>query len=403
MPRLIILLLPVAALIVLAVQNSTPAIALNFLGGSLPALPFGLLLAIAVALGALVTLVLYGLIGLRRPPESKYKPIGRRVPYPEGPGYSPAPGSSSTGPADTPSYPIGEPTTSYSSSAFVSEPDPRQSAPREPAPREPAPREPAHREPAPPPPATPQDLPRDDSYRAVYEPQSSVSSEPRGSFVDSLKSNLPFSNNLSFTSKKGRSQDQSTEDRSIGDDWGELRTTEQINDWESAKPSVVEEGIDNLFRFGRSAGTNVGRIADDIASGWNNPNQANRPSEAQSEQYYPQPGYSQSGYPQSETYYAKPSDDELDRGWENFDDSYDNPPAGAAKPGSRRTYGDSLYGAEEAVPTHDSYDSEYIDADPEVDEIGPDGVYEADYRVIVPPSKPLDELSDESEDDRYYS
>ncbi len=414
MPRLIILLLPVAALVVLAVQNRTPLIELNFLGGSLPALPFGVLLAIAAALGALVTLVLYGLIGLRRPPESKYKPMGRRVPYPEGPGDGPASSGPSVNPAPS-AYPTANPASSYTS-AFVDDPTPRDAAPSNPTPDSSAPRDRVASDFIPASPVSRDPVSRDPvsrDYVSTDPVQVSTSSDPvpdqplpaaDSSFLGSLKSNLPFvgrqdGNRTSSTKKP-------VDDRSIGDDWGERRTTEQINDWESAKPSVVEEGVGNLFRLGKSASTNVGRIADDIASGWNNSNTANRSSAPQSEQYY-----ADSGYSEPRAYHPQPYEDELDRGWENFDDGYDNLPpnssAGSVRPESKRTYGDSLYGdapyRREATTAGD-YDSDYIDSNQVADEIGPDGVYEADYRVIVPPSKPLDEPPlDEAENDKYHS
>ncbi len=370
MPRLIILMLPVAALIVLAVQNRVPVIALNFLGGSLPAIPFGLLIAIAAGVGALVTLLLYGLIGLRRPPESKYKPMGRRVPYPDTSGSSSLP----TNPTTAPPYSPAEPTTTYSTSAFVNDPAPDG-----------------------PPASIPQDAPKDtyrDAPRETYEEpfdgpdlsaqdlrnelQRSSNHTSDNSFVGSIRSNL------SSAKKKYLDRGRPVDEKPVGDDWGELRTTEQINDWEAATPSVVEEGLDSLFKFGKSAGTNVGRIADDIASGWNNQNRGNRPPVSQSE----------SDYPRSGAYSAEPYSDELDHGWENFDDGYDSPPlASSAASSSKRTYGDSLY-EEESLPTVNEH----------ADEIGPDGVYEADYKVIVPPSKPLDEPSlEDVEDDRYYS
>ncbi len=368
MPRLIILLLPVAALVVLAVQNRAPAIALNFLGGSLPAVSFGLLLAIAAGVGALITLLLYGLVGLRRPPESKYKPMGRRVPYPD----SPSSGNSPTNPASP--YPSAEPTASYSTSAFVNDSAPTvdptpipQDAPRDTY--QDAPRESYSR---------PYEGPYETPYDSRNETQGSSNRTPGSSFVGSLKSNL------SSAKKKYLDRERPVDEKPVGDDWGELRTTEQINDWEAATPSVVEEGLDNLFRFGKSAGTNVGRIADDIASGWNNQTSANRPPTSPSE----------SRYPQSEVYSAEPYDDELDRGWENFDEGYDDPAlTDSAASGSKRTYGDSLYG-EEPLLANDDYP----------DEIGADGVYEADYKVIVPPSKPLAQPSvEDAEDDRYYS
>ena len=126
MLRLIILVFISAALAILAFGNSQP-VSLVILGSArTPEIPFGLMLIAAVGIGALITLLLYGLIGLRRPPESKYRPIGRQVPYPDSPGNSnfPASGSSSgssSGPSSAGSpYP---PTSPYGrSSAFVSEP-----------------------------------------------------------------------------------------------------------------------------------------------------------------------------------------------------------------------------------------------------------------------------------------
>lgn len=370
--RLIILLLPIAALIVLAIQNSAPVIALNFLGGSLPAVPFGLLLVIAVGVGALITLLLYGLMGWRRPPESKYRPMGRRVPYPDS-DLSSSPSSPAAAPS---SYPPTDSYGGYASDAFVSD-IPVGEPPTD-----------GDRPPLPP------DSPTDTYQTTEADGWQNNSNPPSSTFVDSLKSNLPFTRkgpdqkgivSEELSEKEGVNRQQA-DGRPIGDDWGERRTVEQINDWEAVKPSVVEEGIDNLFRFGKSAGTNVGRIADDIASGWNNQYQDHQSAEA------PEP------YPAS--YYAGPYEDELDQGWENFDDGYDDfGRTGSAQPSSRRIYGDSLYESGEPILAEDDYLSEDdLDSGRATDEVGPDGVYEADYKVISPPLKPLEEI----EDDRYH-
>ncbi|EDX86253.1 hypothetical protein S7335_3956 [Synechococcus sp. PCC 7335] len=378
--RLIILLLPIAVLIVIAVQNST-LIALNFLGGSFPAVPFGLLLAITVCIGALITLLLYGLVGWRRPPESKYRPMGRRVPYPDS-----DPSSLPSNPTVAPSsYPPTDAYGGYASDAFVSDTPIGETAVEGDRP------------------PIPQDSPRDiyhsstaqSSTAEVNESQSNLNPLSGSTFVDSLKSNLPFTKKGSApegmvsesSGGKGRASRKQEDGRPIGDDWGERRTVEQINDWEAIKPSVVEEGIDNLFRFSKNAGTNVGRIADDIASGWNNQNEGYYPS-AEAPKSYP------------ESYYAEPYGDELEHGWENFDDGYDDlEQTGSAQPSSKRIYGDSLYGRGEPPWAEDDYlpEEDDIDLDRATDEVGPDGVYEADYKVIIPPLKPLDEV----EDDRY--
>ena len=81
------------------------------------------MLVSGAALGSSLRWVLYGLVGLRRPPESKYRPMGQRVPYPNSPG-------STTLPSSGPAYQPAE-TTPYSTSstAFVSEPGTPQEPP----------------------------------------------------------------------------------------------------------------------------------------------------------------------------------------------------------------------------------------------------------------------------------
>ena len=120
MPRLIILLLTLASLTILTVQNlgASKAVSLVVLGTPLLSIPLGLLLLAAVGAGAIATLMLYGLMGLRRPAESsktsKYKPMGSRVPYPENPDST----------ASSATYGTTTTSTAYGSggSAFVTEP-----------------------------------------------------------------------------------------------------------------------------------------------------------------------------------------------------------------------------------------------------------------------------------------
>lgn len=110
-------------------------------------------------------------------------------------------------------------------------------------------------------------------------------------------------------------------------------------------------------------------MAADIDSGWDdNYTPSQRPAQSQYSSY-------------SDRY----TDDDLDQGW----DSTDNRPTGYIPPSypeaayERKTYSDDLYGAEEV-----SYD-DLVEEGPE-ELIDSDGVYEADYRVIKPPSRPLD-------------
>lgn len=344
MPRLIILLLILAALVVLTVQNLSTSMALVILSGKTTALPFGLLLLGAICIGALVTLVLYTLVGLWRPPESKYRPMGRRVPYPDSPG-------STTLPTSGPPYPQADSKAdpSYSrSSAFVTEPAPAQTV------------------------SSPQDKPP-----GASAPNSFISSPPPDA-----------------PTVKKKSDRNPTRRQSADDDWGTPRTAEQRNSWDAEDEGYVagsaatsanqasnqasgqKRGMFDFIRGG-SARESPDRLADDIATGWDSAAGSSAASSAE-------------GYGDRRPNY----DEELDQGWESFDhyDNYDNPPPGY----TRRVYSDGLYGAD--GDTADHFEDSQRESDSEPDQIGPDGVYEADYRVIAPPTRSLDD-----DEDPYYS
>lgn len=326
MIRVIVLLLILAALVILAVQNLATSVALVILGGRTAEIPFGLLLVGAVGVGVLVSLVLYGLVGLRRSPESKYRPMGRRVPYPD-----------SSGDTARPPY---QPTATYSggSSAFVTEP-------------------PVARQDSVPGSGTANsEAPQDTAYRP-----SSPSPDARQTPPEKKKTFHP---------------NESDRYSRIGDDWGELRTAAQRDSWDeggNAGASSSQRGLFDFIRPG-GGGNNADQLSDDIGTGWDEgPARPDYPSD-----------YDDSGY-----------DDGLDRGWEGFE-SYDEAPPPLEDPAyERRVYRDGLYDADD-VPG----EADYAD-DRQPGEIGPDGVYEADYRVIVPPSKPLEDGEDE--DAEYYS
>jgi hypothetical protein len=353
MPRLIILLLILAALAVLAVQNFSSAIALVILGGQTPEIPLGLLLVGAVGIGALITLILYGLVGAQRPPESKYRPMGSRVPYPDSPG-------STTLPRSSPAY---EPSRSSYSSAFVAEPKLSDSA--EDAP----PNRPPSR-----PPETSTRPPQGLFSRPVAEPVSA----------------MPGANPAS------RLYEPAT--RSGGDDWGDARTAEQRNRWDGeddtsynrfasrsgSQPVGQKRGLFDFMRAG-SAQASPDRLADDIATGWNEAVADNRPgynSAGYGSEDYRSDGYRSDSY-RSDGYAL--GDDDLDRGWDSdggaFQGNRPMPPGSGAK----RVYSDQggLYGSDPRNGPNVPY--------PEDD---PGTVYEADYRVIVPPSRPLDDEDD---------
>ena len=136
MTRLLITAVIIVVMAVVAIQNPQ-ATALTFLGSQqTPELPFGLLLVIAFSAGSLLTIFLYGLIGLKRPSaSSKYQPMGRRVPYPENPSDSSfsSPNSSST--RNTATQDAAPPYATINqnygrSTAFVSDSSPQDTPPQ---------------------------------------------------------------------------------------------------------------------------------------------------------------------------------------------------------------------------------------------------------------------------------
>ncbi|MGB7085922.1 MAG: hypothetical protein WBD47_10235, partial [Phormidesmis sp.] len=190
--------------------------------------------------------------------------------------------------------------------------------------------------------------------------------------------------------RQGNRRSEPLGDRKVGDDWGDLRTTEHLNSWDEDAGSDPRDRNDpsqkrGLFDFilpAKPPRHSADRLADDIAAGW----EENASTSAARADYAS--GYDD-GYDRSSDRY-----DELDQGWEDFDRE-GAPPTDRA--GERRTYGESLYGYDDEGP----YPDELVYETGQVGEIGPDGVYEADYRVIEPPSKPLDEpLEDEREEYR---
>ena len=406
MTRLMILAVIVVVMGTVVVQNQS-GVALTILGAQQTAeIPFGLLLVIAFSVGALLTIFLYGLVGLHRPSVSKYQPMGRRVPYPDSPSSPNLPNSGpSTGPTSSvaPPYATASQGYSKSSTAFVSEPATTDTA------------------------ASAQD-----SYGTVSDTNSSYRSQtynmPAASTgADSLSnpsdvrsssaSSTPSTVvDISESEKKksrfgiGRKSEPEPEaDKLVGDDWGELRTAEHLNSWnagEVRRASGISDaggkrGLLDFMGIGSSAKPrSADQLTEDIAAGW---------SESAS-------GYAGAGGYTSDEYagaygdeyasgyapeYSEP--DALDSGW---DHAYSQPTdqrtdagdvAAGATDYSSRVYQDGIYS--------DRYDEGPYESD-EMYEEGPEegpeeGVFEADYRVIVPPSKPLDEVPGEESDGSY--
>jgi len=406
MTRLMIFVVVLIVMAVLAIQNQETT-ALTILGNQqTPEIPFGLLLVGAFSIGAVLTLLLYGLVGMHRPPksteQSKYRPMGRRVPYPDSPGSRDLPPSGPpTDAVSTPYETAGS--TSYktagstsqgssSSTAFVSEP---ASSPSAATPTQNSYRTPGVQGSAP--------------YSSTSEPSNvSQSAFSPPIFSEGAAKDAPDSAVGSPTPEKKKSRfnplnRQATQkpkvEKRVGDNWGELRTAEHINSWEAdevrrasgnAKPNEKRGLLDLIGIGGASANGATAKgaqqpaeqLADDIAAGWNEPI---------------------GEYPYEEGAYAGgPYRDELDSGWEQGYRTEDT-----ASGSQRRVYHDGIYsdGDYPEGPYGEAYAEEaYAGPYEEPDESGEgpeEGVYEADYRVIVPPSRPLEEgILDEGPMDR---
>lgn len=106
-PRLVLLLLVVCGLVLFAVQNSTPTLSIAFLGLRTAALPLGVWLAAAIALGALTTLALTLPLSLRPRPRTgqrrrwKVHPIPHDHAYPQNSANSPNPPARSASQGDS--------------------------------------------------------------------------------------------------------------------------------------------------------------------------------------------------------------------------------------------------------------------------------------------------------------
>lgn len=122
-----------------------------------------------------------------------------------------------------------------------------------------------------------------------------------------------------------------------------------------------------------------GQTANDIATGWDESSEGSYDSRYDDDRY--EEGYAGSYDSSASDYQGSYRDDDLDSGWEG----YDEPPS--APNVQKRVYRDGLYDDE----------SPYVDPE-NLDDIDAEGVYEADYRVLEPPSKSLEDLDDSRDD-----
>ncbi|MEM9161616.1 MAG: LapA family protein [Cyanobacteria bacterium P01_F01_bin.4] len=309
MARSVVLFVIIGLLVVLAVQNTAPPIALVVLGSSTAALPLSVWLLGAIAAGAVTTLLLYGFANLATPARRAYQPIGERI----RPSASDSPRTSSQR-TDSPYT-----GSAYTGNRLVSEPPP-------------------------PPPST-----------------------------------LGRKN----TSATGRKNAYDTDWESFKaperwDNWGEKPDPQRIAE---AKAEQARQQPKRGFGFKRKPAYSADASVNELESGWDD-------------------------YEQPPPTGGSPVEDNLDdisAGWDAS--PREGTPRSTSSDSATQVYDSgSLYDgpnreADEVISEDIFDDSEDIFGeatdDLEPAQVGPDGVYEADYRVIIPPYKPLDDEDDE--------
>ena len=346
MTQLIVFAAVVVILVILAIQNMTPLISLVLLGSTTITLPLALWLLVAIATGSILTMVIYRLAGSAS--SRSYRPLGQRV--------SMEPPSAERVSLRTDSYadsrPRGrsEPRTSQSSAK------PRSSQPF----------------------VAPSETPR-----APKPPQNAQGGETTQSTPASASKNAYDTDWESFKAPQQ------------WNDWGERPDPKTVASEKSSQASQ-KTGFFGLKRPPYSADASV----SDIESGWEDYRETVPPVRG-----------------------GSAVDDNLDEIVEGWDDEYGGDPRNDYRRESRsRTQGpsregysgdDSSYDRQDyrenrydeppsRPPRNDFSDDSVSDSifDSDDDDlgpaqVGPDGVYEADYRVIIPPYQPLKDEDEE--------
>ncbi|NEP16943.1 MAG: hypothetical protein F6J97_08545 [Leptolyngbya sp. SIO4C1] len=304
MVRLIVLILVLGLLVILAVQNTAPAIALVVLGRQTIALPLSVWLLGAIAAGSVAALLMYGFASLTGPSRRPYRPIGQRI-----------------------------------------RPDERREF------------EPERDR------TVGRSIPTDDITReaSLGPPPADTSQPPSQSASPKAPKSAYDTSWESFQAPER------------WDDWGEQPDPQSVAAAKTEPPRQTGLGFK---RAPYSAADSV----SEIESGWeaDDAAEAEPPRRSAADQTERPTRTYESG----SLYSDDASDDASDAeaGWSNAD---------------RRPRDDSAETFEDDIP--DNIFDSTADLDPA--QVGPDGVYEADYRVIIPPYRPLDE-EDDSDFDR---
>jgi membrane protein implicated in regulation of membrane protease activity len=303
MPRLLVLVLMLATLVALVVQNLSPAMALVIFTQKTIVLPLSAWLLGSVAIGAIATFLLYGLANLAAisPTRRRYRPMGQRI------------------------Y---DPDASATPKTVVAEP---QARPRG-------------------------DSPRGDNSRG----DSSRGDSPRSAYDN---------------------------------DWESFRAPERWDDW-GQRPDAQ-----TLSQSKINSGYNTADL-NDFESGWGESaydrvNSRDRNADRNADRYderFDQRGRF-SEHP-DDRYDDRPDNRPDSRPDNRYDDRPDNRPDNRYEDTvDERIFDDrnaddrNAYSSPANYPPAASSDSDNLGPA----QVGPDGVYEADYRVIIPPYKPLED------------
>jgi len=323
--RLVIVLIVLAALVLLAVQNSSPSLALAFLGWRTVALPLAVWILGAIALGGLTSLFLAGLLSFNAPP-----PVRKSQRHGRGPsGPSQRSWTAAPTPAEPPPGATESAQTGGESTSFTGETPPANSE---------------------------------------WQDWNNVSSPSQWEDWDKTRRQ---SSPEASQRRGGRGRQK--EAARIDESWQEL-----AQGWEGVeRPPTIARGVspveDSLEDITRGWQDSPAPARDKVDAA-TDPRTAAREYESPKapKRVYQSGSLYSYGYRDQDAAPVQDSDDD-----EDLDDE------------------DSLEAAEpHDVPAYEyeeDYEDEETDPPQRPSTPGPDGVYDADYRVIIPPHRPLDD------------
>lgn len=356
MTQLIVFIAVVILLVLLAIQNMAPPITLVLLGSSTLTLPLAVWLLVAIATGAILTLVIYGIAGASaaRP----YRPLGQRIRM------------------EPPSAPDRTDFVRSDARSSDARSDVRADTARE---SRPEPR--AYRPPPPPRSSQP--------FVATPEASSPSQSSKTPDIASQSKASKPEASanpyDTNWESFKAPQQ---------WDDWGERPDPKTVVSEKNTQASQ-KKGLFGFKRPPYSADASV----NEIESGWDDYRDESRPARGGSTVDDSLEEITEGWDDDYGGDYQPPRDDRRRESRDGYRDEFD----GDDSPYERQDYRDQRYRESVARSAEQNFVDDTVsdsifegdDDDLGPAQVGPDGVYEADYRVIIPPYQPLKDEDEE--------